>query len=58
MIEFRQTYKCDICKKEVVVSEQEVHPYMLVRMVAIPDTWSIVRGKMVCEEHTVTVEDK
>jgi hypothetical protein len=59
MIEHRFICKCDECGKEKVVSAQEDLPafHGLHQLQTwVPESWSYVRGRLICDEHQVIVK--
>ena len=59
-IEHKLSLKCDLCSKgAVVLFEEDIGPSHNVNMAwYLPQTWSYVRGQLICEDHGVKIEEK
>lgn len=59
-VEHRLSLKCDICHKgTVILFEEEIAPSHSVNLLwYLPQTWSYVRGQLICEDHEVRIEEK
>lgn len=59
MIEQRVICKCDRCDREFEQGfQQDLHPGARILLGWVPETWSYVRGELICDEHVVTVAEE
>ena len=58
-IEHRLILSCDVCSKTALtVFEEDVGPTHNVNVLwYLPETWSYVRGRLVCEEHEIEIKE-
>lgn len=58
MIEHRLVFKCDECGKEWAEDSREGAHAVVMTHGPLPEGWSMVRGRLICDEHQVTVKDE
>ena len=59
MIEHQYVFKCDECVKKHTIDLSDNRA--LVRLAErehLPPGWSLVRGRLICDEHQVIVKDE
>lgn len=58
MLTITHTWECDECGRKEVKEQHGINlNYQTIRYSELPRLWHHIRGRMVCEDHKITIEE-